>query len=266
MNKLTYYTHSGRIHADEALGFVITKMAGVCDKFIRLESLDNIPNDGLVADIGRIHVPSTLMFDHHQGAILRKNGYPYASAGLLWDEYGIKAIQGILHSSKNITKIWNKVDEDFIQGIDAHDADNAYSLKAICSAGDVKVMSLSNVISMMNMEDKNDHAMQYDVFRSICSLLEPILITHILNASNHFEAKEEFNKYTTYDGKLAILNDNLQWYGVVPEGVLYVIEPSNHPGSKFSMTAVAKKEGSRDVKMLIGRSPDFKEFIHEGNG
>lgn len=49
-----------------------------------------------------------------------------------------------------------------------------------------------------------------------------------------------------------------------PEGVLYVIEPSNHPGSKFSMTAVAKKEGSRDVKVPIKRSPDFKEFIHEG--
>lgn len=144
MKKLSFYTHGGFFHADEVTAYAICRRADVATGVVRLTDLNNIPDDGIVADIGREYNPARLRFDHHQGLIWREtnqhvHGIPYASAGLIWKEFGRMAIMrqlpGLARQQARLNAIHQRVDETLIQGVDAHDADNAYQISATCSGG-----------------------------------------------------------------------------------------------------------------------------------
>ena len=70
-----------------------------------------------------------------------------------------------------------------------------------------------------------------------------------------------------YEGQVIILSEQLPWKEIVHEqheDTLFVIAPSNHPGSKFSMVAVPVEPDSREVKVQIQRPEWFDGFIHQG--
>ena len=151
---MNYYTHGGWFHADELMGYVICRMAGEVDELVRLEDYGSfIPTDGIVADIGMVYNPGLRRFDHHQGMMYRPNGYPYASAGLLWKEYGMAAISnqlGLELDEGKMVEVWEYVDRNLMQGLDAHDSSNEYQHWAREGDNDVRVHSLSQVVSMYN--------------------------------------------------------------------------------------------------------------------
>lgn len=275
--KKKYYTHSGKMHADEVTGYAICILAGQSIESVRLTKIEEIPTDGIVADIGRVHDKNQNRFDHHQEFLKRKhNNYPLASAGLLWQRYGHDAVLNsipvnseIKITTENIKIITKKVDEKLIRGIDAHDADNEYHVEARCSAGEVNVYTLPNVISFFNDEDVNDHKTQHENFEAAAGLMLRILKKRILLAYNELIDAEyiESNGVFLNDGKVLVLEKKVNWFNIVHDNysdeVMYVIEPSQHPGSPFSMTALSKNPNTRELKMCIERSPFFKGFIHE---
>lgn len=279
MSKLPYYTHTGFFHADEVTGWVICEMAGVCDQLIRLTDLSNIPDDGIVADIGRDWDPEALRFDHHHGFFTRDNGYPFASAGMLWQKFWYNVLLNVLGapnkeyinppvgSHEELQKVANRVDETLIRGIDAHDADSAYKVKAECSAGEVRVLTISNIISGMNTINVGDQDAQRDAFLKASDLVKAVLISHIRAAEKFLEAKEKFSEVADIDGRIIVLSEGLPWKEIVHEeypDALFVISPSNHPGNPWSMIAVPVEPESREVKCPIQRSEDFDGFIHQG--
>lgn len=107
-------THGGVFHADDVIATVILEKVlsdiTVCRVF---KVPEEINDDVIIYDIG------SGKFDHHQpgGNGTRKNGVPYASAGLIWREFGHE----FLSSTCNPDMIWNLVDKNLIQGIDATD-------------------------------------------------------------------------------------------------------------------------------------------------
>lgn len=265
---MTYYTHSGVFHCDEVTGFAITRLAEVCTSAIRLVSLEDLPTTGLIADIGRIYDPLSLMFDHHQGMLRRENGYPYASAGLLWAEYGHLAVKNVVHPEcKYIDQIVNYVDEHFIQGIDAFDSDNDFSVTAKCSGGPVKVKTLSGLISSFNDNDPTDHPQQFRQFNKGVGFIMYLLVSEIEAAERYFEVIESFGEISDVQGEILQLSANVPWKRIVHEmhpNVKFVISPSARPGAPFSMIAVPIEPGSREVKLPIERAPGFDGFIHQG--
>lgn len=184
---MKYYTHAGFFHADEVTGYATCRLAGVADHPIRLTTLTEIPADGIVADIGREYDPGKQRFDHHQGLFPRAaGGIPLASAGMLWGQYGKYAVVSVLgnddgyyDSDPTVQAIADRVDETFIQGIDAHDADSAYHAEASCSAGKVRLTTISNAGAMLNTEDTSDHEAQYDAFLSAAAFIQSLLVSSI---------------------------------------------------------------------------------------
>lgn len=84
-------THGGIFHADEIFATVILAKANP-DKELRLcrtFNVDNAQAGAIVYDIGGGR------FDHHQrgGNGCRENGVPFAAAGLIWQEYGMAALE-----------------------------------------------------------------------------------------------------------------------------------------------------------------------------
>lgn len=270
---MNYYTHSGLFHCDEVAGFAICKLAGICDTFERLSDIENLPNDGLIADIGREYNPNSRMFDHHQSLLLRENGYPLASAGLLWRHYGYYAVFNLLGGEETeehksyINAIVERVDLTLIQGIDAHDSDNAYSFSAICVGGKVRVFSLPNIISTFNSSDTKDDESQAIQFELAASFFQMILEKEILSAKEYIDSVTKFDEVAEVKGEVIVLHENLRWKEIVSEkypNAKYVISPSFHPGNPFSMIAVPVEPESREVKKPIERPDWFNGFIHHG--
>lgn len=276
MKNLNYYTHAGRFHADETLGYVICFLAGICSNYVRLTDLENIPEDGIIADIGRVWLPSERKFDHHQDIYARHNGHPYATAGMIWHTYGEMAITRVLEipdldkvwEKGLIRKIWERVDRNFIQGVDANDADNSYEVEAADMMGPVTIMDLPSVIRALNHHDVNapdqmfcfDHAVQ---------LMLKLLRYHIKGAAKYFEYLDKFEEVADFleDGKLIVLREPIPWISIVvdkyPEA-LFVIMPSNHPGNAFQMQAVPIHAGTRRVHMEIDAPDGWEYFVHQG--
>ena len=123
-NSICIGTHNGKFHSDEiiaiALLAILTRKDG--NLFvIRSRDLDFLEeNVDLLVDIGGGE------YDHHQkgGNGQRKNGIKYASAGLIWKDFGYKIISNLSNNKLSVKEIYNildDIDKDIIQNVDMID-------------------------------------------------------------------------------------------------------------------------------------------------
>ncbi len=107
--------HNSSFHADDVFSVAILRLIYPDLKIIRTRDEKVLSQVDARIDVGGKYNAKTNDFDHHQpqGAGKRKNGIPYASAGLIWKHFGTK-----LTSQK---KVWEDIDERIIQYIDADD-------------------------------------------------------------------------------------------------------------------------------------------------
>ena len=115
-NKANFVTHSGTFHVDDVISTIFLSKIFNEINLIRVPSMENrSANNKLVFDIGLGE------FDHHQKKRngKRKNGIYYSSIGLLWKKYGKEYLKKI--NVKNINKVYEYVDKELIQYIDATD-------------------------------------------------------------------------------------------------------------------------------------------------
>jgi len=112
-------THNGVFHCDDVFSAVLLDelMHGNLI-LIRVSSIpQNLDLKNLmIFDIGGGK------FDHHYAnAPVRKCGVKYSSIGLLWKEFGRKLLKKRGVPINSINPVWNKIDKEFIQAIDASD-------------------------------------------------------------------------------------------------------------------------------------------------
>lgn len=267
---MIYYTHAGTFHCDEVTGYAITLLAGFCFGFERLPDVKNIPTGGVVADIGREFNPTEFKFDHHQEFLTRRNGHPYATAGLLWSVMGETACKNVITNPKvDAKEVANRVDKTFIEGIDAHDSDNSYSVSATDTAGDVRIMTFPGIISLLNHSDPNDYERQRSQFIRAVAFAYEILKRKIIEAINFIETTHTFyhGLEVRESGQILILPKSMPWKEIVEEEfekALFVISPSTHVESKYSLQSVTFTAKSRKPIIAIERPKFFSRFIHVG--
>lgn len=264
-----FYTHGGFFHADEVTAYAILSLARVCDNFVRLTDISNIPDDGIVGDIGREWNPLLDRFDHHQGFYTRDNGMPLATAGMVWQKYGLVAIVNTIKglSHKHAGRVFEIVEKNLIEGIDAHDADNAFSVSATCSGGNVRVLTLSQIVAGMNTDDVSDVMAQDYVFKCAFVFVIDVIRTAIRSAHDLCLAEDKFMDTAQFKGKYIVLPEPMPWREIVCEKypeVLYVVHPSSHPGSEWALLATPLSPETRELKRPIERSIWFDGFIHQG--
>lgn len=120
-------THDGVFHSDEVVACAILTLL-LCDEkieFVRSKDMSYLSKKGcdMLVDVGHG------TYDHHQpgGNGKRKNGVPYATAGLVWKEFGKQLVTICcrkLYGSYThdvINSVFKEIDEKLIQEVDKED-------------------------------------------------------------------------------------------------------------------------------------------------
>jgi len=161
-------TRGGKFDADNVGAVATLRLAGYSEHNFRIRHTRNsqvIAESEFVIDfwigVGLVYDHSLRRYDHHQkgGAGTRENGVPYASFGLVWKHYGVKAIVNVLEyylpkqiiSQVNFDVLVNKVfllvDANLVQGVDARDC----GVKTHIGINGASPYTISDAISAWNV-------------------------------------------------------------------------------------------------------------------
>lgn len=223
--KANAITHGGTFHADEVMASVILhKVFGYLNVLRTFKVPEDVVDEVevVVYDIG------LGAYDHHQkgGNGARDNGILYASAGLIWREFGHELVS----DTSNPEWIWNFIDKVLIQGIDA--VDNGQKLDS-----SVQVMTVSQIISGFNpnwdsTEDPDEAFVKAVTFAE--TIFDNVLANAIAKANAQEIVEEAINKA---EGHIMVLDQFAPWQEIIFETdnkkadeILFVVFPSNRGG------------------------------------
>jgi uncharacterized UPF0160 family protein len=141
-------THGGKFHADDAWAVATLQIVFPESRIVRTRDPAIIETADFAVDVGGIWDPATGRFDHHQKGFsgARQTGVPYASAGLVWREYGARCVSALAlaHTGQELAEdtareIAYAIDADIVQYLDLSDvgaaknAPGGYGLSAVVS-------------------------------------------------------------------------------------------------------------------------------------
>jgi uncharacterized UPF0160 family protein len=137
-------THNGHFHADEALAVYMLRLLPTyhSSQLIRTRDPALLQTCHTVVDVGGEYDASINRYDHHQrtfNTTFPNRPTKLSSAGLVYMHFGKAIIAqhlGISEETDEVTVIWEKIYESFIEALDADDNGiSAYDPKAIAAAG-----------------------------------------------------------------------------------------------------------------------------------
>lgn len=220
-------THSGTMHADEVFATAFLEDYLGNRKVYRTNNIDytKVQENTLIYDVGRGK------FDHHQiDALKRDDGITYCSFGLLWKEFGKDYLKK--KSFSNIDILWEYIDKDFIEGIDADDNGFFPKIDAI-----YKVKTLSNIIKIFN-PSYDSYETESEQFIKAVDVAKKIFIEEVLYANGKVMANAIINKILDNldsNSKYLILDKFLPYEETIlnrsdMNNLLFVAFPSNRGG------------------------------------
>lgn len=141
-------THSGKFHADDVWAVAVLNLMFPGSDLVRTRDPAKIASADFAVDVGGVWDPEHGRFDHHQKGFqgARASGVVYASAGLVWKEYGARCVSlvaqqraGHALSEAQAAEIAHAIDADLVQYLDMSDtgaarsAPGSYGLSAVIS-------------------------------------------------------------------------------------------------------------------------------------
>ncbi len=234
-------THSGKFHADDAWACAVLFILFPDSGLVRTRDTATIEAADFAIDVGGIHDPASGRFDHHQKGFdfARQSGVPYASAGLVWREYGARCVAALAkeHSGHTLSaeasqQMAYAIDADIVQYLDlsdvgaARNAPGGYGLSAVVSGFNPGWMDEQR----LGYGAASD-AFRLAQFRKAMALLTDIMINSVKYRVGALLALEQVRGAEVLEnGKLLFLNNGaLPWTAVVRKEmpkILFVISHS----------------------------------------
>ncbi|KAH8821012.1 putative UPF0160 protein C27H6.8 [Xylogone sp. PMI_703] len=137
-------THNGHFHADEALAVYMLRLLPTyqTSRLIRTRDPALLQTCHTVVDVGGEYDPATNRYDHHQrtfNTTFPNRPTKLSSAGLVYMHFGKAIIAqnlGVTEDAPEVDVLFNKIYENFIEALDAHDNGiSVYDPKGIAAAG-----------------------------------------------------------------------------------------------------------------------------------
>jgi uncharacterized UPF0160 family protein len=220
-------THSGKFHADDAWAVAVLNILFPGSDIVRTRDPATIEAGDFAVDVGGIWDPATGRFDHHQKGFegARQSGVPYASAGLVWREYGARCVSALAleHTGLPIDDdmardIAYAIDADIVQYLDLSDVGAAKNAPG--------GYGLSAVISGYNPNWMDEQRLGYGAaadeyrlaqFRRAMDVLTDIMINAVKYRVGALRALEQVRQSEVLeDGKVLFLkNGAMPWSSVV---------------------------------------------------
>ena len=217
-------THSGTFHADDVFAYSVLRDALDAFEFVRTRDMALIDSADIVFDVGGIYDPIKGRYDHHMRDLPRReDGTPYSSVGLIWRDYGRRALARLVPGMGEdvLESVRQDIDATFILAIDQ--ADNG-----VATAGP---SHLALLVEAFN--PTWDSGQSYDdAFLEAADFARGILVRACRQA--HAEAQALSLVMTAarraQDARVIVLDRKLPWEKAVFEGglndLLFVIYPN----------------------------------------
>lgn len=255
-------THSGKFHADDAWAVAVLKVLFPDSELVRTRDPALIRTADFAIDVGDIWDPATGRFDHHQKGFdtARQSGVPYASAGLVWREYGARCVMALSakHAGHALPEdaardIAYAIDTDIVQYLDLSDVGAAKSAPG--------GYGLSAVVSGFNPNWLDEQRLGYgsatdayrlSQFKCAMALLTDVMVNAVTYRVAALLALEQVRAAEALeDGKVLFLkNSALPWSQVVRKEmpkVLFVISHSIAE-QRYVLHTVPVSAGSFDAR------------------
>lgn len=239
--RMLIVTHSGKFHADDAWAVAVLNVLYPGSEIIRTRDQAVIDNADFAVDVGGVYDPAAGRFDHHQKGfdVVRQSGVPYASAGLVWREYGARCVSALAlaHTGHALPddkarEVAYGIDADVVQYLDLSDVGAAKSAPG--------GYGLSAVISGFNTNWLDEDRLGYDAaaeeyrlsqFRHAMALLTDVMVNAVRYRVGALLALEQVRQAEVLEGGkvLFLKNGALPWSHVVRKEmpkVLFVISYS----------------------------------------
>ena len=242
-------THDGTFHADEVFAFAVLRTVQPEIALTRTRDEAAVRAADLVFDVGGVFDAQTRRYDHHmRERALREDGAtPYSSLGLIWRDYGVKAVRAFLGEAGPgmAEAVWREVDATLVLEIDR--ADNG-----IGSAGPGH---LSSVIEAFNpaWDEPGDADA---AFHAAADFAAGILVRRCrqIAASERAKALVFEAARTADDPRIIVLERKLPWEAAVYDGgltqVLYLIYP-DESGARWYCRAVSPGPDSFEQRLPL---------------
>lgn len=239
-----FITHSGTMHADEVFATAFLEQYFGKNKVLRTNNVefDKLSTRVIVYDIGRGK------FDHHQvDALKRDNDITYCSFGLLWKEFGKDFLKK--EGFSNIDSLWEYIDKDFVEGIDADDNGVFPKIDAI-----YKVKTISSIIKLFNPSFDSDEDESCQFIKAV-DVASKIFYEEILYANGKVIADKNINDLldeVDSDSKFLILDKFLPYEETIlnredKNNILFVAFPSNRGG--YAIKTIPKSLTDKTARM-----------------
>ncbi|QYF94660.1 MYG1 family protein [Massilia sp. PAMC28688] len=285
-------THGGKFHADDAWAVAVLKVLFPDSDIVRTRDSAIIEGADFAIDVGGIWDPASGRFDHHQKGFsaARASGVPYASAGLVWREYGARCVSVLaeLHSGHQLSpdsarELAQAIDADVVQYLDLSDvgaaksAPGGYGLSAVVSGFNPNWLDEQR----LGYGDAAD-SFRLDQFKRAMAVLTDVMVNAVRYRVGAMLALEQVRAAEAIeDGRLLLLpNSALPWSQVVRKEmpkVLFVLSHSlaeqrymlhTVPVSADSFTARADLPqswaGLRDEQLAAVTGVPDAVFCHNG--
>jgi uncharacterized UPF0160 family protein len=235
-------THSGKFHADDVWAVAVLDIVFPGCQLVRTRDPARIEAADFAVDVGGIWDPQSGRFDHHQKGFdgARQNGVIYASAGLVWKEYGKRCVARLAHeccgnelAPERAQEIAWAIDSDLVQYLDmadtgaARNAPGGYGLSAVISGFNPTWIDDQTAGSIEAAEE-----FRLNQFRRAMGFIREVIINAVKYRVGALLALDRVRQAQRLEGGrlLFLENGGLPWSGVVrnemPE-VVFVISYSS---------------------------------------
>jgi uncharacterized UPF0160 family protein len=231
-------THGGKFHADDAWAVAVLNVVFPNSEIVRTRDPALIEAGDFAVDVGGIWDPATGRFDHHQKGFsgARSSGVPYASAGLVWKEYGARCVSilAATHTGQQLKEddalqIAYAIDADVVQYLDLSDvgaaknAPGGYGLSAVISGFNPNWLDEQRLGYGAETE-----AFRLSQFRRAMAILTDVMVNGVKYRVGSLLALEQVRQSELLEGGkvLFLKNGALPWTAVVRKEmpkVLFVI-------------------------------------------
>lgn len=285
-------THGGTFHADDVWAVSVLNILFPDCEISRTRDPAMIEAADFAIDVGGIWDPAHGRFDHHQKnfSATRSSGVPYASAGLVWKEYGARCVSALAaaHAGHQLSEdsaqqIACAIDEDIVQYLDLSDvgaaknAPGGYGLSAVISGFNPNWLDEQTL-------GYGDAAEAYRLsqFRRAQGILADIMINAVKYRVGALLALAQVRQSEVLEGgKVLFLNNSaLPWSAVVRKEmpkVLFVIS-HNLAEQRYMLHTVAVSSesfearadlpaawaGLRDAELAAVTGVPDASFCHNG--
>jgi len=234
----TIAVHNGKFHPDDVIAIAVLKLIFPKVKIIRTRDPTVFEKADMRVDVCGRYDSAKGDFDHHQkeGAGKRKNGIPYASAGLIWRHFG-----------KQLTKrdeVWQLIDEGIMQYVDADDTGiQTYTPEKL------DPYKIRDIVLNYNPVWTNESDALYDArFFEMVGMFEKILIVEIERCESKVLGEklvlEEVKKLPSH-AQYIVFERHLPWKQVVVEKTNLLFAVVHNPvENNWAVLAIPKTKTS----------------------